>query len=278
MAGGPIQEEIGDAGAEMAGMVQALPSCEELTGGTTSLSMGVCERRTAGALRCEANPHYWTLGGERVHRVPTRRPEPGRLPRPILAKLLHYRDRNLLLQTAREKGPLQVVGSRDTFFPDFTLAVQARRATSLEVKWALREEGLRYSLLFPSKLKMMLDGATHSFQEPDEVWTWLESYRAGSTDPKQVECKQPRCCDKRRHTKDFLGDWQVTKPTSQKVHQGKRAALQAAASLMEARSFEDGQRLEPESLNGEDSMDVESMPSVAEGLPHVTPQTSDDIV
>ncbi|KAJ1138494.1 hypothetical protein NDU88_004877 [Pleurodeles waltl] len=98
-------------------------------------------------------------------------PEPGRLPRPIVAKLLHYRDCNLLLQTAREKGPFQVVGSRATFFPDFTLAVQARRATSLEVKWALREEGLRYSLLFPSKLKIILDGARHSFQEPDEVWT-----------------------------------------------------------------------------------------------------------
>ncbi|KAJ1166401.1 hypothetical protein NDU88_006805 [Pleurodeles waltl] len=83
---------------------------------------------------------------------------------------------------------------------------------------------------------------------------------------------------KRRHTRDSLGDRQVTKPTSQQAHQGKRAALQAVASLTEARSSEDGQRSEPESLNGEDSTDVESLSSVVEGLPHVTPQKSDDIV
>ncbi|KAJ1187423.1 hypothetical protein NDU88_004199 [Pleurodeles waltl] len=88
-------------------------------------------------------------------------------------------------------GPFQVEGLRATFFPDFTLAVQARRATFLEMKQALREEGLRYSLLFPSKLKIILDGTTHFFQEPDEAWAWLESYRAGTTCPKQVERKQP---------------------------------------------------------------------------------------
>ncbi|KAJ1129592.1 hypothetical protein NDU88_007959 [Pleurodeles waltl] len=107
--------------------------------------------------------------------------------------------------------------------------------------------------------------------------TWLESYRAGTTGPKQVEREQPRRRGKRRHSKDFLGDRQVTKPTRQQAHQGKRAALQAA-SLTEARSSEDGQRSDPESLNGEDSTDVESVPSVAEGLPHMTPQTSDDII
>ncbi|KAJ1130910.1 hypothetical protein NDU88_009254 [Pleurodeles waltl] len=114
----------------------------------------------------------------------------------------------------------------------------------------------------------MLDGATHFFQEPDEMWTLLEAYRTGSTDVKQAQRGQ--------HTKDTLGDRQVTKPTSQQAHQGKRAALQTAVSLIEARSSEDGQR--SESLNGENSTDIESMTSVAECLSHVTPQTSDDIV
>ncbi|KAJ1203953.1 hypothetical protein NDU88_007734 [Pleurodeles waltl] len=204
---------------------------------------------------------------ERAHRVLTRRSEPGRPPQPIVAKLIHYRDCDLLLQIACEKGPFQVEGSHATFFPDFTLEVQARRATFLEVKRPLREEGLCYSLLFSSNLKIMLDGTTHFFQEPDEVWTRLESYRVGSTHPKQVEHKQPQRHGKRHHTKDSLGDRQVTKPTSQQAHQGKRATLRAAASLTEVRSSEDGQKSEPEYLNGEDSTDVESMPSVSEGLP-----------
>ncbi|KAJ1144650.1 hypothetical protein NDU88_010947 [Pleurodeles waltl] len=94
-------------------------------------------------------------------------------------------------QLACEKGPIQVDGGSATFFPDFTLAIQTLRATFLEVKLALREEGLRYSLLYPSTLKDILDGDTYFFQEPDEVWAWVEAYHKGHTDFKQTEHKQP---------------------------------------------------------------------------------------
>ncbi|KAJ1151473.1 hypothetical protein NDU88_004253 [Pleurodeles waltl] len=134
---------------------------------------------------------------ERAHRVPNRITELGRLTRPIVAKPLYYRDRDLLLQLAREKGPFQVDGGNATFFPDFTLVVQNRWATFLEVKQALREEGLCYFLLFLSKLKVILDGVTHFFQEPDEVWTWLEAYHKGHTVIKWMEHKQPRRWGKR---------------------------------------------------------------------------------
>ncbi|KAJ1154591.1 hypothetical protein NDU88_007337 [Pleurodeles waltl] len=93
-----------------------------------------------------------------------------------------------------------------------------------------------------------------------------------------MEHKQPRRRGKRRHARDSQKDHQVTKPRSQQAHQGKRDALQAAASLTEVRSSEDGLRSEPESLNGEDTTDTESRISGAEGLPHVTPQTSDGII
>ncbi|KAJ1149524.1 hypothetical protein NDU88_002331 [Pleurodeles waltl] len=129
-----------------------------------------------------------------------------------------------------------------------------------------------------AKLKAILDGVTHFFQEPDEVWTWLEAYHKGHMDIKRMEHKQPRRQGKRRHARDSQKDRQVTKPMSQQAHQGKRAALQAAASLMEARSSEDGLRSEPESLNGEDTTDTESRISGLEGLPHVTPHTSEGII
>ncbi|KAJ1100542.1 hypothetical protein NDU88_005624 [Pleurodeles waltl] len=179
---------------------------------------------------------------------------------------------------ACEKGPFQVDGGIATFFPDFTLAVQNRRATILEVKRALREEGLRYSLLFPSKLKVILDGNTHFFQEPDEVWALLEAYHKGSADITQMDHKQPRRRGEKRHIRVASKDLQVTKPTNQQACQGKKAALQAAASLTETKSSEDGLRSEPESQNGEDSTDTESNISGAEGLPHVTLQSLEDII
>ncbi|KAJ1110515.1 hypothetical protein NDU88_007866 [Pleurodeles waltl] len=93
-----------------------------------------------------------------------------------------------------------------------------------------------------------------------------------------MEHKQSRRRGKRQHARDSQKDRQVTKPTSQQAHQGKRAALQAVASLTETRSSEDGLGSEPESLNGEDTTDTESRISGAEGLPHVIPQTSEGII
>ncbi|KAJ1171339.1 hypothetical protein NDU88_003202 [Pleurodeles waltl] len=80
---------------------------------------------------------------ERERRVLARTPDPGRSPQPTVAKLLHYQDRDLLLQTARKAGPFQVEGGRANLFPDFTKVVQYRWATFLGVKRALCEEGLR---------------------------------------------------------------------------------------------------------------------------------------
>ncbi|KAJ1083926.1 hypothetical protein NDU88_004081 [Pleurodeles waltl] len=86
---------------------------------------------------------------ERVHRVPPKHPAPGRPPRPVVAKLLHYRDRDILLQKTREAGPFTVQISRVNMFPEYTAAVQVKRASYLSVKKALQDEDVRYGLLFP---------------------------------------------------------------------------------------------------------------------------------
>lgn len=41
------------------------------------------------------------LSVERAHRVPRGHPRPGALPRPVLARLLNFRDRDVILQVAR---------------------------------------------------------------------------------------------------------------------------------------------------------------------------------
>ncbi|KAJ1143629.1 hypothetical protein NDU88_009935 [Pleurodeles waltl] len=108
------------------------------------------------------------------------------------------------------------------------------------VKRALREERLRYSLLFPSKLKVILDDTTCFFQEPDEAWIWLESYSAGALGTKHMDCKPHQRRGKRRYPRESTGSQRVSKPTCQQAHQGKRVALQVAASLTEAKSLDEG--------------------------------------
>ncbi|KAJ1127066.1 hypothetical protein NDU88_005472 [Pleurodeles waltl] len=96
---------------------------------------------------------FFTL--ERVHWVPAQPLAPGKLPRPIVAKLLHYRDRDILLQRAREAGPFEVGGGRVTLFPNYRAAVQRRCATFTAVKCSLRDEGIIYSLVLCSMLTIM---------------------------------------------------------------------------------------------------------------------------
>ncbi|KAJ1152458.1 hypothetical protein NDU88_005233 [Pleurodeles waltl] len=76
---------------------------------------------------------------ERAHRVPAKPAAPGRPPRTVVAKLLHYRDRDILLQQAREAGPFRVDNGSVTLFPDFTAEVQARRVSYMAVKRAMRD-------------------------------------------------------------------------------------------------------------------------------------------
>ncbi|KAJ1150191.1 hypothetical protein NDU88_002987 [Pleurodeles waltl] len=105
------------------------------------------------------------FGLERAQRGPAKLPASGRPPRPGVAKLLHYKDRDILLQRVREAGPFEVENSRVNMFPGYTVEVQAKGGGSyLEVKRLLREEGICYALLFPSKLKIMWEGRTHFCQ------------------------------------------------------------------------------------------------------------------
>lgn len=69
----------------------------------------------------EAFSPFFTV--EQVYHTPGRPPQPGAPPRPILAWLLHYRDREAVLRHAREKANVQVNGVRVSFYPDFSAEV-----------------------------------------------------------------------------------------------------------------------------------------------------------
>ncbi|KAJ1177344.1 hypothetical protein NDU88_002603 [Pleurodeles waltl] len=192
----------------------------------------------------------------------------------MVTRLLHYRKWDALLQRAQEAGSFVVENGRVNMFPDFTAAVQAKWLSCMEVKKVLRAEGIQYSLLLPLKLKIMLEGYTHSCQTTEKAWAWLESHTSGTDRPRFIRPQAPKRRRKRRPLRDR--EEGMTKPTPQQVDQKKRAALRATASLTESGHFS-GEKGNTTDVPESDMFDLDSMVSTLEGAPHVMPQTATDL-
>lgn len=107
---------------------------------------------------------------ERAHRVPARPPPPSR---PLLAKLLNWRDRDMLLTQARRKQVITHGNANISLFPDFSAELQKKRATFTVVKRKLREKSLQYSMAYPARLRVIEGGKTHFFTDPREAEEWV---------------------------------------------------------------------------------------------------------
>ena len=71
---------------------------------------------------------------ERAQRVPMRQPWPGFPDRAVVAKLLHYRDRDTILQKAHNHEPYIIANCKVSIYPYNTFNVQKLRASFLAVK------------------------------------------------------------------------------------------------------------------------------------------------
>lgn len=221
---------------------------------------------------------FYTL--ERAHRVPARPLAPGRPPRPVAARLLHYKDRDLLLHKPPTAGPYRVDNINVSLFPDYTLDVQRHRASFLAVKKALRDEGIQYSLMFPARLQVTLDGKTFFHNDPDEAWSWLETYRAGTdgkggTREQTAETSRPyRTRRTRRRRPGTQGP--STMQTETEKEKERSAALQAVTEISQASGATLLGVTDSEKGTAETDSDGTDAGSVT--LPHVTPRTADEIV
>lgn len=112
---------------------------------------------------------------ERAHRVPTRPPAPGAPPRPVLMKLLHFRDRDAILRAAREKGDIMMHGHRISFYPDFSADIQKKRMQFLDIKKRLRNLTIPYSMQYSAKLRVVALGSTHFFDSPRDALHWMDN-------------------------------------------------------------------------------------------------------
>ncbi|XP_075712997.1 uncharacterized protein LOC142749187 [Rhinoderma darwinii] len=125
--------------------------------------------------REELSPLYAV---ERAHRVPTRPGPPGRPPRPVLVKLLHYKDRDKILRKARERQDISINGAKISFYPDFSADVQKKRLQYWDVKKRLRNLSIPYSMMYPAKLRVVAFGTASFFENPREAARWLDSNEA----------------------------------------------------------------------------------------------------
>lgn len=111
---------------------------------------------------------------ERAHRVPTGNRPPGAFPRPFLVRFLNYRDRDMILTQARKQQDLRYENAKIMLFPDFSAATQYKRRSFNEVRRRLREKEIRYSMLYPSKLRIQYKGTVKFFENPEDACEWMD--------------------------------------------------------------------------------------------------------
>lgn len=112
---------------------------------------------------------------ERAHRMPSTRGPPGTPPRTFIFRLLNFRDRDLILREARKVGELRTENAKIMLFPDYSVETQRQRRTFDQVKAQMRVKGLKYSMLFPARLRVVDGETTKFFTSPEEAARWLES-------------------------------------------------------------------------------------------------------
>lgn len=100
---------------------------------------------------------------ERAHRVPTGRRPAGARPRAFLVRLLNFRDRDLILAEARKHPELKHENAVIHLYPDFSPELQKKRRSFTDIRRRLREKGLIYNMLYPSRLKVLHRGAAKFF-------------------------------------------------------------------------------------------------------------------
>lgn len=61
------------------------------------------------------------------------------------------------------------------FFPTTPPEIQQQRRAYTEARRRLREKGLKFSLLYPSKLRVIDGGHTRFFETPAAVAEWLDT-------------------------------------------------------------------------------------------------------
>lgn len=92
-----------------------------------------------------------------------------------MAKLLNFREKQKVLQLAREHKEVYYNNRRIHFFPDFSVELQNARKAYTDVKRMLRDREIEYSFAYPSKLRILHMGKAKTFSTPSEIKNFIDS-------------------------------------------------------------------------------------------------------
>lgn len=112
---------------------------------------------------------------KKAHIISFRSPKLGGPPRPFLLRLLNYRARDCILTTARTRSDLQYENAKLLFFPDYPPEIQQQRRAYTEVRKRLRENGTKFSFIYPSKLRVTDGTHTQFFETPTAAAEGLDT-------------------------------------------------------------------------------------------------------
>lgn len=117
---------------------------------------------------------------DRAHRSLAPKPRKGERPRPIIARLHYYSDKEKIMSLSRSKGKLFFEGAQVHIFPDMSPEVGRQRAAFNQVKAKLRDAGIQYRMFFPARLEITTDGSKMSFTDPQAVERFINSKKSSS--------------------------------------------------------------------------------------------------
>lgn len=121
---------------------------------------------------------------DRAHRSLAPRPRIGERPRPIIARLHYYSDKEKIMSLSRTKGQLFFEKSPVHIFPDMSPEVGRQRAAFNQVKTKLRNAGIQYRMFFPAKLEITANGNKMIFNDPAAVEKYIETSASSSSPDK----------------------------------------------------------------------------------------------
>ncbi|KAJ4932272.1 hypothetical protein JOQ06_010697 [Pogonophryne albipinna] len=125
---------------------------------------------------------------DRAHRALTAKPSPGSRPwsrpRAVIARIHHFRTKELIIQEARKRrGKLFFQGKPVAIFEDYCPEIVEQRAAYREVMSALYQRGLRPSLLYPARLRITTEnGGKKHFASVEDAASFLETLQGNMSE------------------------------------------------------------------------------------------------
>lgn len=109
-----------------------------------------------GFIKAELGLPDHPLGIQRCHRSLAAKPPQEANPRSIVLCFLEFKTKELVLHTAWKKRQIQYKGRRIFFEQDYTTDILAKRRAYAPIRKSLKENGVRFQTLHPSRLRVHL--------------------------------------------------------------------------------------------------------------------------